>query len=219
MRLGPILIGMHYLIYKITNKLDNKIYVGKHKTEDKNDEYFGSGLLLKRAVKKHGKEYFVKEILIECKSEDEMNQKEMDIVDEIFISRDDTYNIKLGGCGGFDYINTNELNRTELAVSNHKKNNRPDIARKKLSELMEDGEFRKELNMKRTNILKLYHSTGFEGRTHTEETKKKMSDAKTGKVNGSKNPSYGKHWITDGFISKLVLKTDTLPTGFKAGRI
>ena len=45
---------MYYLIYKITNNVNNKIYVGKHKTENKNDGYMGSGTILNRAIEKYG---------------------------------------------------------------------------------------------------------------------------------------------------------------------
>ena len=37
-----------------------------------------------------------------------MNSKEAELVNEEFLKRDDVYNIKLGGEGGFDFINFNE---------------------------------------------------------------------------------------------------------------
>lgn len=52
-----------YLIYKIKNLINGKIYVGKHKTTDENDSYMGSGKLIKNAVRKYGRENFKKDIL------------------------------------------------------------------------------------------------------------------------------------------------------------
>jgi hypothetical protein len=60
---------------------------------------------------------------------------------------------------------------------------------------------------------------GWKGRKHKEETKKKISESRKGKVDGKNNPSYGKHWITDGKISKLVPKSDPIPKGFTKGRV
>jgi general stress protein YciG len=91
------------------------IYVGKHITNNLNDGYMGSGLKIRDAIKKYGLENFEKTILFECKSEDEMNAKEAEIVNEDFIARDDVYNIKLGGDGGWDEANKKSTN----AGSNH----------------------------------------------------------------------------------------------------
>lgn len=95
----------YYLIYQIRNKLNGMIYIGKHTTKRKNDSYMGSGLRIQYAIKKYGIENFEKTILFECASAEEMNAKEAEIVNEDFIARDDVYNIKLGGDGGWDHFN------------------------------------------------------------------------------------------------------------------
>ena len=102
---------MFYTIYKIINKINDRVYIGKHKTENLDDGYMGSGKLLKRAIAKYGPENFIKEILHQCSSEQEMNDKEAEIVTEEFC-KGHVYNICSGGQGGFSYINRNSLNWT-----------------------------------------------------------------------------------------------------------
>jgi group I intron endonuclease len=86
-------------IYKITNLINGKIYVGKDKN-DRND-YFGSGRLIKRAVTKYGRENFRKEIIESCNTISELNDKEIFWILELK-SRDPKigYNIAKGGDGG-----------------------------------------------------------------------------------------------------------------------
>lgn len=43
---------MFYTVYKITNQIDGKIYIGSHKTLDLNDSYMGSGKYLRHAQEK-----------------------------------------------------------------------------------------------------------------------------------------------------------------------
>ena len=94
---------MFYTIYKTTNNINGKYYIGKHKTTNLDDMYIGSGKILKHAIKKHGIDNFIKEYLFIFDNEEDMNNKEAELVSEEFIKEDTNYNLKLGGEGGWDY--------------------------------------------------------------------------------------------------------------------
>jgi hypothetical protein len=92
------------LVYKTTNLLNNKIYIGIHfQTIDhsKFDGYLGSGDLLKKAIQKYGKENFVRETLYSYLSREEASKIELELVDKNFVARDDTYNLAEGGVNQF----------------------------------------------------------------------------------------------------------------------
>ncbi len=94
---------MHYIIYKTTNLINGKYYIGKHKTKNLEDGYLGSGKLLKRAIIKYGIQSFHKEILLECS-----NEQQMDLAEKILVVPDSTnYNLCDGGKGGWSYVNKN----------------------------------------------------------------------------------------------------------------
>lgn len=84
----------------------------------------GSGLIIKRAIKKYGVENFEKTIIHTCSSKEEMNKKEAELVNEEFLSRNDVYNIKLGGNGGWDNINKRHLNIGFIYVNSYGLNNK-----------------------------------------------------------------------------------------------
>ena len=71
---------IHNLVYKIHNIINGKYYIGRHKTCNPLDTYMGSGLVIQEAEKKYGMSAFIKEILFDLSSFDEMVQKEIDLV-------------------------------------------------------------------------------------------------------------------------------------------
>jgi hypothetical protein len=89
-----------YLLYLITNKITNKIYVGVHATNNVDDRYMGSGTHICRAVEKYGIENFEKTILKFFDNEEDMFIAEKAIVTPEFVKEDTNYNIALGGSGG-----------------------------------------------------------------------------------------------------------------------
>jgi hypothetical protein len=97
---------MFYTVYKITNLINGKFYIGKHRTKNLNDGYFGSGKLLRQAITKYGLDNFKKEILEVCKTEEQMNLAERILV---VIDYEVSYNLCFGGGGDFDYINRNGI--------------------------------------------------------------------------------------------------------------
>jgi group I intron endonuclease len=91
-----------YIVYKTTNKVNGKFYIGVHKCNslDKFDGYFGSGSLLKKAILKYGNENFSRETLYVFDTYKEAYIKEQEIVNSLLIESDTCYNLKLGGKGG-----------------------------------------------------------------------------------------------------------------------
>lgn len=87
-------------IYKTTNLLNGKIYVGQT-SKNLDTDYLGSGKVLIKAVKKYGKSAFKREIIEECVSKEQMNEREKYWIQYFdSINRNKGYNVSIGGEGG-----------------------------------------------------------------------------------------------------------------------
>lgn len=107
----------YYYIYQITNLINGKIYVGVHKTKTLDDGYMGSGKIIQRAITRYGVENFKKDILEFFDTPEDMYSREKEFVTEEFLARDDVYNLRRGGTGGFDYLN--KINPTPFKGRTH----------------------------------------------------------------------------------------------------
>jgi hypothetical protein len=197
--LGTIIF---YTIYKITNKINSKYYIGKHQTKDLNDGYMGSGKILKRAIEKHGLDNFTKEILFIFDNEEHMNAKEKELV----VVSEETYNFCEGGKGGFGYINRNGINKrfkpqkeeTKLKVS---------VGLKKYYD-KNPNEAGRSIFFANKKCKEKYPNGVWKNKLHREETKSKIGNANKISQLGSKNSQFGTCWITDGKQNKKIKKED-----------
>lgn len=159
----------YYGIYKITNLINGKMYIGQHMTDDLDDGYMGGGTIIKRAIRKYGKENFRKEWIMFCEDWEEMDYMERVLVDETWISRSDTYNVILGGQGRKGGWSEEMKQR----ISNKKKGRTPWNKGK-------TGIYTDETRRQISNSLKGKNHPNF-GKALSDETKRKIGDANRGR--------------------------------------
>ena len=218
---------MKYTIYKITNLTNGKYYIGKHKTNNLDDGYMGSGKLIQRAIKKHGVENFRKEILHVFDNEADMNSKEKDLV----VISEDTYNLCPGGHGGFGFINSKGLNYKGFkSVSIRNKEISPfshpeKYGREKVQEWRRAGSgeqpWQRLCRWQIENSEQVrYQNEILSQRALSQSSKKKRIGTfeKIKHQQGERNSQYGSMWITNGIKNKKISKNDTIPNGWKKGR-
>jgi len=87
------------IVYKTTNLINGKWYIGRDSKNNPN--YLGSGTVFKRAVKKYGKENFKKEILDYADDIEDLKNKETYWIKKTEAATStDSYNIKSSGQDG-----------------------------------------------------------------------------------------------------------------------
>jgi len=166
----------HY-VYVTTNLANGKKYVGDHSTNILDDDYLGSGKIIKDSIKKYGKEKFTKEIIKLCET-----KKEAFDLQEKYINKFNTlipngYNISpKGGRGVRGWYQHSTETKEKIRKSNRGKKHPPlsEEHKKKLSDI---GKGRKQTQ---EHITKKANSR--RGKSFSEESKKRKSESMKGKV-------------------------------------
>ena len=203
-----------YYVYKTTNIVNNKIYIGVHKSDSiQNDEYIGSGKYLNIAILKYGRDKFKRQILYQFESKEKAYLMQSQIVDKQFVKRKDTYNIKLGGEGGGDHL------RGTVTVKDKSGNTfqiDKNDSRYKSGQLVG--------NQKGFIIAK--DPNGIIARVSKDDPRwlsgQLVGVAKgnilQGHQLGQKNSQYGTIWVTNGKQNKKIKKDNNIPQGWRRGR-
>lgn len=215
---------MFYIIYKITNTINGKFYIGAHSTENLDDGYLGSGTAIRKAIKKYGKESFIKEIIHYCDSEDSMYNLE----EQLVVVGEHTYNLTLGGKGGWSHIDSsgdnNPMRRsaeTRKKVSEGIKKTRNSnkeyydaisIANFKKASILNTGKKRPE----HTEFMKSHMKKQWENEEYKEKLKDKLSD--TYELTSPLGEKFITNRLTD-FCKQYNLTFTTLWVNSETGRI
>ncbi len=194
---------MRRYLYKITNLLNGKIYIGVHFSKRISDQYMGSGSAIKKAIKKYGKHNFTKEILEYFESDQAMFDREREVVNESFVLNSETYNLVIGGKGTGSGSNHPLFGKKRPDHSEFMKNNNPTKGKP------------------RSQKVKDAVSSANKGRKYSQEiNKKKGRSQELNHFFGKKGTALNKKWINNGVESRLVdLSQFTLDEIWKLGRI
>ena len=211
---------MFYTVYKIVNKVNKKIYIGTHKTHNLDDAYMGSGVAIRRAIKKYGIENFVKTYINVFNNAEDMYALEAQIVNEKFVRRKNTYNVSVGGFNTIEYINSVGRNIYDGHQEQAKKNILKAQEKNKL--LNEDPEYRKYRAKKTKEGLKKKYGKNFPktflGKKHKEESKEAIGKKNSIAQKGERNSQYGTCWVFSFRYKKTKkIKKEELETYLKKG--
>lgn len=174
----------YVIVYKTTNIINGKFYIGVHGTNDLNDSYLGSGLNLEDAIVKYGKSSFKREIIQICQSYEEAFKLESELVTDDLIKSRNCYNIARGGNAG-NLVSTKGIPKPEgfgkkISIAQNDPTNLKVIeGHKRAAEKLKlsDKSYTKTDEFKR-NMSKVTSgcNNGMFGKKHSEETKQKIRE-------------------------------------------
>ncbi len=177
-----------YIVYKTTNLINKKIYIGLHRTQNLNDNYLGSGKYLKLAIKKYGRQNFSREILMICQTKLQANFYQIEFI-KLFDAKRKGYNICDGGQGASKIMDLETRNKISKSVSGE---NNPFYGKRhsqQTKKIYFIGEANAFYGKRHSQQARKKISEGNKGKKRTQEYKKWLSSIKSGK----NHHFYGQH--------------------------
>jgi len=180
---------MNHFVYLTTNLVNGKQYVGDHSSDNLNDGYLGSGIVIVKAIKKFGKEKFQREILEQFDSKNKAENSQQKYIEQFNTLVPNGYNISPTGGIHWGGVHSEEskqrMSESKKGISLNKKHK--ESLRKSMigkNKGSSNGMWGKHISKENKQKLSLFHK----GKKISEKTKKKISESHK----GSNNPMFEK---------------------------
>lgn len=199
-------------------------YVGKHDGDIFEDGYYGSGIAWNNVLNKYGKEQVVREIADTYDTKEEGDRLEKEHISHArILYGDNCLNIADGGQGG----NLGELVNQKISESVRGPKNgmygktlsdeTKEKIKKRLKEIDHKPNKGKKLNSEWKKKLSESHIGKNVGKTHTDEVRIKIKEARARQTNLKLDNWKGHHWYTNGINNYMYLEGEE-PEGWYRGR-
>ena len=185
-------MGCINYVYLITNTINGKQYVGAHTTNNIDDQYLGSGNLIRRSIKKYGKENFNKIILKEFSNVSEARKQEKFYIEKFNTLFPNGYNLHPNGGNGNERGKISKESIEKFKISFSKV-----IRTQEWKNNISKGLKNKPKSVSHCKNLSLSHigqASWCKGKTgiFSDEALNKISDCAMKNNSGEKNPMYNK---------------------------
>lgn len=164
----------HHIVYKTTCAITGRYYIGLHSTDNLDDDYLGSGIRIIRSVAKYGRENHTRVILEEFDTRIAASDREKQLITLELRADPLCLNSGAGGLGAVDRPTTKDETRAKLSAASKQYVRTKEWYEKAVATRTKNDSY------KHTDEAKKKISEAGTGRTHTEETRKKLSLKNTG---------------------------------------
>lgn len=208
----------YHFIYKTTNLLNGKYYVGMHSTSNLKDGYLGSGKRLRYSIRKYGASNFKCEILEFFASREKLASRERELINESLLKDSLCLNLQPGGGGGVSKEVGLALSKAGTEATRKLRESQDKVYLEKRKQVNEATKLRNKILWETGAFNMHYGHTYWVGRKHKPETIENFRTQKRGTGTGNTNSQYGSFWITDDKVNKKLKAGEAIPEGFKKGR-